>query len=477
MQRGVRGTRFLSRFGALSGTLFILSGLTAGLGASAVSASSECGNVPLDVVITFDNSTSMGTASPLTGSPAKTRIAWAKQAADQLVNALDANGGVGADHHVGIVQYSGTTATQLKALGTSDKSSVEGAYAGLAGNGGNTPLAKGLDKAADVMDAGARSGAKQVQVFLSDGRPNPDNSTNRPSAGDIDDFQATADEVFSIAIGAGGTGASNPDLTLMQSLAKGSGTHYYHVTSASDLPDVFDAIYESIACRPGIHVNKTADPTSLPAGGGDVTYTYVVTNTGDVALSSIKVTDDKCSSVEYVSGDEDSDSKLDVKETWTFECNQTITEDTVNTAVATGHYGDTKVGDEDTARVIVAAPEPSQEPSTEPSQEPSQEPSTEPSEEPSQEPSTEPSTEPSQEPSVEPSTEPSESPEGSVLAETSHPTLPPTDMSDGTGNGGPGMGLPIVLFVLGGIAFVAMLLAPSRAPVRVRSEDGRRRQK
>ena len=50
-------------------------------------------------------------------------------------------------------------------------------------------------------------------------------------------------------------------------------------------------------------------------------------------------------------------------------------------------------------------------------------------------------------------------------------------MSDGTGNGGPGMGLPIVLFVLGGIAFVAMLLAPSRAPVRVRSDDGRRRQK
>ena len=100
----------------------------------------------------------------------------------------------------------------------------------------------------------------------------------------------------------------------MQSLAKGSGTHYYHVTSASDLPNVFDAIYESIACRPGIHVEKTADPTSLPAGGGDVTYTYVVTNTGDVALSSIKVDDDKCSPVEYVSGDEDGDSKLDVKE-------------------------------------------------------------------------------------------------------------------------------------------------------------------
>src|SRR5262245_46558984 len=185
MLRGTRGKRSLGRMGALSGSLFILSGLTAGLGATAVSASSECGQVPLDVVITFDNSTSMGTASPKTGSPAQTRIAWAKQSADQLIDALDANGGVGADHHVGIVQYSGTTATTLKALGTSNKASVEGSYSGLAGNGGNTPLAKGLAKAADVMSAGDRGGAKQVQVFISDGRPNPDNSTNRPSAGDI----------------------------------------------------------------------------------------------------------------------------------------------------------------------------------------------------------------------------------------------------------------------------------------------------
>jgi hypothetical protein len=118
MHRGSRGTRFLGRFGALAGTFFILSGLTASLGASAVAAASECGNVPLDVVITFDNSTSMGTASPLTGSPARTRIAWAKLAADQLVDALDANGGVGADHHVGIVQYAGTSATAPATKGT-----------------------------------------------------------------------------------------------------------------------------------------------------------------------------------------------------------------------------------------------------------------------------------------------------------------------------------------------------------------------
>ncbi len=48
-------------------------------------------------------------------------------------------------------------------------------------------------------------------------------------------------------------------------------------------------------------------------------------------------------------------------------------------------------------------------------------------------------------------------------------------MSDGTGNGGPGMGLPIALLILGGIAFTLTLLAPSRAPVRARSDEKRRR--
>ena len=30
-----------------------------------------------------------------------------------------------------------------------------------------------------------------------------------------------------------------------------------------------------------IHIEKTVAPLTLPAGGGDVTYTYVVSNPGD----------------------------------------------------------------------------------------------------------------------------------------------------------------------------------------------------
>lgn len=43
--------------------------------------------------------------------------------------------------------------------------------------------------------------------------------------------------------------------------------------------------------NPAITLSKTADPKSVP-GGGDVTFTYTVTNTGDTALTGVSVTDD-----------------------------------------------------------------------------------------------------------------------------------------------------------------------------------------
>ncbi|MEA2620128.1 MAG: hypothetical protein QOC97_901, partial [Chloroflexota bacterium] len=112
------------------------------------------------------------------------------------------------------------------------------------------------------------------------------------------------------------------------------------------------------AHNPAIHVEKTADPTTLSAGGGDVTYTYVVTNTGDVPLSTVSVSDNKCSSVTYVSGDANDDGVLDLTETWTFTCTTNLTATTTNTATATGHYRQTAVTDTDEATVTVAASAP-----------------------------------------------------------------------------------------------------------------------
>ncbi|HVA85453.1 MAG TPA: hypothetical protein VNF73_03930 [Candidatus Saccharimonadales bacterium] len=104
---------------------------------------------------------------------------------------------------------------------------------------------------------------------------------------------------------------------------------------------------------PGIHIVKTASVTSLPVGGGGVTYTYAVTNTGNVPLSNVTVTDDRCSPVNLTGGDSNGNSRLDTTETWTFTCAATLTQTTTNTATATGVYGTLRATGSDTATVIV----------------------------------------------------------------------------------------------------------------------------
>ena len=76
--------------------------------------------------------------------------------------------------------------------------------------------------------------------------------------------------------------------------------------------------------------------TPFLVGGGDVTYTYTVTNPGVVAMHDVVVTDDKCSPVSLLMGDTNHDHLLDVNETWTYICNTTIYTSTKNTATAKG---------------------------------------------------------------------------------------------------------------------------------------------
>jgi hypothetical protein len=98
--------------------------------------------------------------------------------------------------------------------------------------------------------------------------------------------------------------------------------------------------------RPEITIEKTATPSALP-GPGPVTYTYRVTNTGNVPLAGVadRIADDTCSPVRYVSGDQDGDGLLDTPtslfedaadEAWTFECTTTVATETVNTVDVVG---------------------------------------------------------------------------------------------------------------------------------------------
>jgi uncharacterized repeat protein (TIGR01451 family) len=106
---------------------------------------------------------------------------------------------------------------------------------------------------------------------------------------------------------------------------------------------------------PLIHVTKIPDPLTLPVRGGIVTYTQKVTNPGTVALGNVFLTDDKCPAIKYVSGDTNSDSKLDPNETWTYICRTNLTKTTTNTVTASGEANGLTARDFAIATVVVAA--------------------------------------------------------------------------------------------------------------------------
>jgi uncharacterized repeat protein (TIGR01451 family) len=105
-----------------------------------------------------------------------------------------------------------------------------------------------------------------------------------------------------------------------------------------------------------ITVHKSAEPSEALVLGDEVLYTVAVDNTGNVTLDDVTVDDAICT-LEYVSGDTDDDGRLQVTETWVYECTYTITQDDVdagavmNTAYGSAFFGDDEVTDDDSAVV------------------------------------------------------------------------------------------------------------------------------
>jgi uncharacterized repeat protein (TIGR01451 family) len=107
---------------------------------------------------------------------------------------------------------------------------------------------------------------------------------------------------------------------------------------------------------PLINVVKIPSPLVLPAAGGTVTYTYTVTNPGDVALSNVSVTDNKVSPVTYVSGDVNGDNLLEPGETWIYTGTANLAATTTDTATATGSANGLTTTDIAYATVVVTPP-------------------------------------------------------------------------------------------------------------------------
>ncbi len=130
----------------------------------------------------------------------------------------------------------------------------------------------------------------------------------------------------------------------------GTATGYYGNVESDffgSVTDDDDASVDVIA--PAVEIVKTADPSAVIAGG-EVTYTFVVTNTGDVPLFDLTVTDDKLGLIDTI-------ATLDVGESVTLTATTTLDVTTTNVATVVGYDElEHEVTDSDDATVPVYNP-------------------------------------------------------------------------------------------------------------------------
>ena len=116
---------------------------------------------------------------------------------------------------------------------------------------------------------------------------------------------------------------------------------------------------------PAINIVKFANgqDANSPTGpivpvGSTVTFTYVVTNTGNVPLANVTVTDDKLGPIAGpASGDTNSNGLLDLTETWTYTKTATaLAGQQTNVGTTTGTGAGQTVTDTDPANYFGAAP-------------------------------------------------------------------------------------------------------------------------
>jgi len=134
-----------------------------------------------------------------------------------------------------------------------------------------------------------------------------------------------------------------------------AGDHKFCIITNDDVESAVSSGSSHSSSAPLIDVVKVPSPLALPAGPGRVTYTYTLRNIGKYSLDNIKMVEDTCSPVSFVSGDNDADGELDVNETWIYRCSVMLAETHTNTIVASGTAKGMTATDIASATVIVGA--------------------------------------------------------------------------------------------------------------------------
>ncbi|HEX9775956.1 MAG TPA: SpaA isopeptide-forming pilin-related protein [Actinomycetota bacterium] len=127
--------------------------------------------------------------------------------------------------------------------------------------------------------------------------------------------------------------ADDPDP--VENIVTATGTGADSETEASDTDSCSSDIL-----GPGIQIVKSGP--DLAHVGDEITYTFVVTNTGEVPLNTVSITDPICDAGTLTSfgGDAGSDGILELEEVWTASCTHVVTaadaDPLPNTAVVDG---------------------------------------------------------------------------------------------------------------------------------------------
>ena len=247
------------------------------------------------------------------------------------VNAISAGGSIGSFDDIGLFHFASAgpgTMAQLQYDGIDDDlvgppaDLISGAFDSpidITAHGLNTRLrvdfnmlqvGEGLDEMDVRVDVKSTGGSASFSGFIleSSGQfayPIPFADFNT-----VGDFSFA--EVTSLDISLNTAGVADVDFEIDSIMAEN--------------PDAAGFDFANYTVLSGIHIEKATngedadDPTGpIVLAGDSVTWTYVVTNTGNVALGSVMVSDSQGVALSGPVGDMNGDNLLDLDETWTYK--------------------------------------------------------------------------------------------------------------------------------------------------------------
>ncbi len=192
---------------------------------------------------------------------------------------------------------------------------------------------------------------------------------------DVINPQPGAAAALSYSGGSGGTAAIQAQGTAGNGSIVMFGFPFETITNATRRQEIMDRVldfFSVTAAMPAVDIKtqvngQDADSPIGPilAAGGNATFTYLLTNPGNVALSSVVVTDDNGTpgnaaddfNPTFIGGDSNGNSQLDVGESWTYSAVRTIVAGQfTGTGAVSAQGGAQSVMDSDAANYFGAAP-------------------------------------------------------------------------------------------------------------------------